>query len=519
MNSDFSEKCLAIAEACKPALQESRREPLDIVRLHENPSAFQGWEMRRFRPAGKIINQPLSEGDAVILDFGEHIVGYLHLHLAFSGSAMGGPLRLKLIFGEVPAEIAGPFDPYDGALSRAWLQDEVITIDQLPQQLKLPRRYAFRYLKLEVMACSFDYQLLIRDIFCKTVTAAKVPIENFVEEKIPEAFREMDLVALRTLRNCMQSVLEDGPKRDRRLWLADSPLMAQIIYQTFKQYELYKRCLFLFAGLAYEDGRIPACVYLSPTPHKGGEFILDFSVMFAAYLLDYAENSGDWDSAEQLWPTALRQVEFVKEYLDSNALYQDRGRWWIFIDWQKDLDKQAAMQGLFIHALKNIYQLAEKLSKTAEVNDLPNLIKKMEKAAKKLRSKDAPGLFLSGPEHQISWASQVWMIIAGVVDKKAAGKILQTIISHPTALKPATPFIYHYAVEAMLQCDMKSDALNLLQAYWGRMISLGASTFWEVFDPQDHFSSPYNNHFINSYCHSWSCTPAYLLRKIFCQNP
>ncbi len=34
---------------------------------------------------------------------------------------MDAPLRLKLTFGEVPAELATPFDPYPGSLSRAWL--------------------------------------------------------------------------------------------------------------------------------------------------------------------------------------------------------------------------------------------------------------------------------------------------------------------------------------------------------------------------------------------------------------
>jgi len=35
----------------------------------------------------------------------------------------------------------------------------------------------------------------------------------------------------------------------------------------------------------------------------------------------------------------------------------------------------------------------------------------------------------------------------------------------------------------------------------------------EVYVPGDDFLSPYKSHLMNSYCHAWSCTPTYLLRK------
>ncbi len=448
-----------------------------------------------------------------MLDFGEHIVGYVQFSLALIGKAMGGPLRLKFTFGEVPAEMATLFDPYRGALSRAWLQDEILTLDTLPQTVRLPRRYAFRYLKIEVLACSFDYRFRFTGLFCETVSAMPPDLDAFCSEQIPADLREIDRVALRTLRNCLQTVPEDGPKRDRRLWLADSPLMAQVIYHTFRNYDIYKRCLHLFAGLAHEDGRIPACVYERPHPHRGEEFILDFAVMFGSYLREYARHSNDWETAGRLWPVAVRQLDFALEYLDENGLYQDRGKWWVFIDWQPELDKQAAMQGLFIYAFQQIVLLAQALKRVPETAQLTETLAKMRQAARQLRSPEPPHLFVSGKDRQISWAAQVWMILAGVVDTTEGATLLPALISHPAALKPATPFIYHYIVEAMLQCGRKREAVDLLKSYWGKMIDFGATTFWEIFDPKNHFCSPYGNHLINSYCHSWSCTPAYLIRK------
>ena len=46
------------------------------------------------------------------------------------------------------------------------------------------------------------------------------------------------------------------------------------------------------------------------------------------------------------------------------------------------------------------------------------------------------------------------------------------------------------------------------------MVKAGADTFWEVYDPSNADLSPYGSVLVNSYCHAWSCTPAYLLRTL-----
>jgi hypothetical protein len=72
--------------------------------------------------------------------------------------------------------------------------------------------------------------------------------------------------------------------------------------------------------------------------------------------------------------------------------------------------------------------------------------------------------------------------------------------------------LYHHVVEAMIKCQLKEEALDLIRSYWGGMVAAGADTFWEIYDPSDPGLSPYGSVLVNSYCHAWSCTPAYLLR-------
>jgi hypothetical protein len=69
----------------------------------------------------------------------------------YDGGPPDAPLKLKLTFGEMPVEMAVPFSSYDGWISSSWLQEEILYVDVLPGHVSLPRRYSFRYLKLEVL--------------------------------------------------------------------------------------------------------------------------------------------------------------------------------------------------------------------------------------------------------------------------------------------------------------------------------------------------------------------------------
>ena len=124
------------------------------------------------------------------------------------------------------------------------------------------------------------------------------------------------------------------------------------------------------------------------------------------------------------------------------------------------------------------------------------------------------GFFISGPEKQRSLASQVWMILGGVTEGSEARDLLLRL-SSPELLAPVTPYMMHHYVEAAVLCGEKEHALKLLRDYWGEMVNEGADTFWELYNPLDPDESPYGGTIVNSYCHAWSCAPAYFLRKYF----
>ena len=73
--------------------------------------------------------------------------------------------------------------------------------------------------------------------------------------------------------------------------------------------------------------------------------------------------------------------------------------------------------------------------------------------------------------------------------------------------------MYHHYVEALFMCGMKSEAVECMRKYWGEMVKDGANAFYEIYDPDNKTFSPYGSSAINSYCHAWSATPVYLIRK------
>jgi alpha-L-rhamnosidase len=308
-------------------------------------------------------------------------------------------------------------------------------------------------------------------------------------------------------------VFEDGPRRDQRLWVGDLRLQALTNYHTFRQNDVVQRCLYLFASLPRKDGLVAACVFEKPAARYGGLHIVDYAALFNVSLWDYVEATGDVATGADLWPVARRQLEILGKDIDADGLYVDPGNMWIFIDWSQPLHRGAAIQAVLLYTYKLTLALARRIGRQDEVSDFAARIDKMTAAARGNYWDAARRVFVSGPDKQVSWASQAWMTIAGVASKRESADALRSALADPKAVQPVTPYLYHYVVEALLLAGLKKEARQMLEKYWGGMIAAGADTFWEIYDPAKPLSSPYGDIHINSYCHAWSCTPSYFLRS------
>ena len=128
--------------------------------------------------------------------------------------------------------------------------------------------------------------------------------------------------------------------------MGDLRLQALANSVSFRQFDMVKRCLYLFAAVAREDGLVPSCVYEKPEPHNGQSYAMDYPALFAATLADYVDDTGDEATGIELLPVAVRQLEILISLRDGAGNYPEN-LWW-FIDWQKGLEKQPCIHGLVI---------------------------------------------------------------------------------------------------------------------------------------------------------------------------
>ena len=140
-----NETFLKKAENPAPKLFETEVRPVATV-------AFGGTkEAVEITPAADFHTMELKEGDRVILDFGTHYTGHLSVQLSSVGDHPDAPAWIRFRFAERPVEFFEDPKEYKGWIARSWIQQEETFVDVFPAELSLSRRYAMRYLMIEVV--------------------------------------------------------------------------------------------------------------------------------------------------------------------------------------------------------------------------------------------------------------------------------------------------------------------------------------------------------------------------------
>ena len=506
------EAMLSMAEVNHPQIKKQTVFPTAIVDLVKDDTKLNGHGVQESdKKIENIHEYGLRRDEKLILDFGDHRVGTFKIDIDQTGSPMDAPLYLRLKFAEMPAELAAESSEYDGWLSRSWIQEEIVHIDELPATLELPRRYSFRYVELKVIDTSPKWQAVFYNPIVTSETSAdllKVKKPELEDEKLSKIYD----VGLKTLADCMQDVFEDGPKRDRRLWLGDLRLQALANYATFDNKELVRRCLYLFAGMTTEEGKISANVFVKPKNIPDDTFLFEYSLFFISTLYDLNEAHPDIKIVNELYPTCKKQMDITLGMFDQDGKLMVDEDYPVFVDWSNEFNKDTAGQAEAIYVLKQFIELA-RLVGEEELDKYEKSLELISSYARnKLYNSEKKLFVTTGDEYNI--ASQVWMVLAKVMSPEENKEIMTTMIQEMFPVKNiATPYMYHHIVEALFEGGLEEEAVQLMKDYWGKMIDLGADTFWEAFDPDDPDYSPYGSPILNSYCHAWSCTPVYLIHK------
>lgn len=486
----------------KKELIHTKIEPTALAEIVKADAAFQGYEVKQIRE----ITFPLLLGsEEMILDFGDHYTGYLHFELegGTEGHIPDSPTVLEFEFAEMPIELMEEVVPNERTLSVGWLQTERKAMVFMPYCGSLERRYSFRYLRVKRVD-SVRFDIKIKGMYLDAVSAVRM------EDLIPyhtedELLSRIDYMCAKTLKECEQEVFEDGPKRDRRLWIGDLRLQALTDHYTFQNNELVRHCIRLFATHLNRMGLVAPCVFPDTKPYIDEWFYLDYSLCLVLCLADYCRNTGDVDFVNEFYPVAEQQIHYTESVFDrkSNQIAAP-----FFID-HGGYDRSVAALGYFAYVLGHMLELAKKLYKPTEW--LQELLSQVRKALLTYQCED-DGLFYTA-EGECSWQSQVWAVLSGALTKEACRNVLKETEQKNPSIRMSSPFMTHYYLEALYLCGESEKAFAYIKEYWGAILNAGFDCCPECFDQRDEMLSPYGNPVLNSACHAWSCTASYWIRK------
>lgn len=317
---NHNEALLKKAEENHPEIFKTKAAPKRIVEIIPDETKLNGWGVKEAALSLENLSSfGMKRDDSLILDFGEHCVGSFSVNISSVGSPMDAPLYMRVRFGEIPAELAGNFSSYEGWLSKSWIQEEYIHLDELPAKLSLPRRYSFRYVEIKVLDTSPKWQAVFENP--EVVKETSADYRNLKEIFVEEELKKIYDVSVKTLAECMQDVFEDGPKRDRRLWIGDLRLQALANYFTFDNVELVKRCLYLFGAMNTAEGKIPANVFVKPASLPDDTFLFDYSLFFISVLYDYETAHPDIEFLKELFPVKGIATPYMYHHV-TEALFE-----------------------------------------------------------------------------------------------------------------------------------------------------------------------------------------------------
>lgn len=103
---------------------------------------------------GQFFSKPLGKGDSVTIDFGKHLVGHLQVKMGYVNSHPDAPVWIRFSFAENLKEFEENVENYQGWICSAWVQQEQLHFDLIPGEYTLPRRYSFRYVKIDILDIS-----------------------------------------------------------------------------------------------------------------------------------------------------------------------------------------------------------------------------------------------------------------------------------------------------------------------------------------------------------------------------
>jgi alpha-L-rhamnosidase len=378
----------------------------------------------------------------LLLDFGKELHG--GLQLVTDQSRGGKPVRVRIRFGESASEAMSNIDTIKGATNDHAMRDMIISLPWLGK-LEIGNT-GFRFVRIDLVDDNSQLKL-------------KEARAIFIYRDIPYlgSFKCSDtllnkiwLTGAYTVHLNMQDYLWDGIKRDRLVWVGDMHPETSTIAAVFGDNPVVPKSLDLARDITPLPGYMNGMV--------------SYSMWWILIQRDWYMHTGDLKYLQQQKAYLVKLLNQCAVQIDENGSEKldGAGR---FLDWPSSENKPAIHAGLQAMLLMTLNAGAE----LCKILNEPATVKKCEAAVAKLKT--------NVPDANGSKQAAALLGLSGLLPAQKANEILSA-----GGVRNYSTFFGYYMLLAKAKAGDYQGGINAIRNFWGPMLNLGATTFWEDFN-------------------------------------
>ncbi len=379
---------------------------------------------------------------AVLVDFGIEFAGSARL-MIWGVRGKNGRADILVRFGESVSEAMTPIFEKNTTNDHA-IRDRVMNVGFLSSNETNESGYRFAYVELLEEEGLVELKA-IQGVF----TYMDLDYKGSFSCSDPMLTKIWDTAAYTAHLN-MQEFLWDGIKRDRLVWIGDMHTEVQTILTIFGYNGIIAKSL----DLVRDETPIGSWM----------NGISSYSIWWMLIHADIYKATGNIEYLTEQKEYLTKLMDILADFVDENGcehMPDDR-----FIDWPNKGNPQATHAGLQ-GMLKIALDKGGELLRILGVDDVAD--KCAESAAR---------MYNYVPDCGGSKQAAAMLILAGLGDAKKINDELLT----PGGAQGYSTFLGYYILSAKAMAGDYEGALRDIVSYWGGMLSMGATTFWEDFD-------------------------------------
>ena len=421
---------------------------------------------------------------SILLDFGVELHGGIRIQAWTDSTGKGAKVRVR--FGESVSEAMSNIGEGTNATNEHARRDLLIEVGRL--SMNLIGETGFRFVRIDLEEP--DAVLTLKSV-CGVLVYQDMPYKGSFSCDDPLLNRIWDVGAY-TVHLNTQEYVWDGVKRDRLVWVGDMHPEILTIRTVFGEVPAVEKSL----DFVREKTPLPAWM----------NRMASYTMWYAYITYDWYLYTGKKEFLEKQREYLIGISELLSQYIDEDG--KDTVTEGRFLDWpsvgnEKVVD--AGVQALHVLAaesLRNIFLVLKE----------PERVKQCEQDLERLKNRKQ--------NYETSKQAAALLVMAGMEDAKTVNEDLLG----KNGAEGLSTFLGYYILTARAMAEDYEGCLECIREYWGGMLALGATTFWEDFDvawlknagridelPQEgkiDVHATYGDHCYkghrHSFCHGWA---------------